>query len=134
MDSQPSAAAFVAWIRSLHERTSYLHLSICACGQPSWQQPCPWCGFYPKGRDQPERERAAKQADAARAHFDALLGARGLFQAYCANWKRVVAYSRDATFAAWVDALPARWNPQYNVVTVADLRAFAALPVLGEAE
>jgi hypothetical protein len=29
---------------------SHFHLSPCGkCTLPSWQQPCPWCGFYPMG-------------------------------------------------------------------------------------
>jgi len=37
-------------IRSLGQHWRYFHLGPCArCGCPSWQQPCPVCGFYPYG-------------------------------------------------------------------------------------
>jgi hypothetical protein len=126
-------AGFIAWVRGLHERTKYFHLGTCACGQPSWQQPCPWCGFYPDyGRPkeaQRETDRAKECADAARVRLDTMGGASGFFLAYCRGFKGVVAYKTDADFRTWADNLRTRrWDPRFNDVTIADIRAYAALP------
>ena len=125
-------ASFITWMRGLHERTKYFHLSTCVCGQPSWQQPCPWCGFYPDhGRpaeSKRETARAEGCADAARARLDAMNGAQGFFLAYRQGFRGVVAYKTAAEFRAWVDGLHTRWDARFNNVTVEDIRAYAALP------
>ena len=36
-------------IRNLGDKFRYFHLSVCVCGAPGWQQPCPVCSYYPRG-------------------------------------------------------------------------------------
>lgn len=53
---------------------SHFHLSPCGrCNLPSWQQPCPWCGFYPMGRAD-----YAKQPQTREDFLRTLQGSTGL--------------------------------------------------------
>jgi hypothetical protein len=45
------AAILPMVIRHLGYHWRHFHLTPCGgCRAPSWQQPCPWCSYYPQGR------------------------------------------------------------------------------------
>jgi hypothetical protein len=91
------------------ERASYFHLSRCACGQPSWQQPCPLCGYYPYGNDPEERERCRRQG-LTKEHWLRRVASHGSIGAwYFSGLKNTVAWAEDTgDFRAKVEALIAK--------------------------
>lgn len=77
------------------QRDSWDHvgsLSQCLCGAPTWQQPCPFCGFYPQG-DDPE-ERARVRGTMTKGEFvKRVEKAGGLVPLWVADKKKSVAYA-----------------------------------------
>lgn len=79
------------------------HLGRCFCGAPSWQQPCPTCGYYPMygttgtswARDSATREAFVRTAE---RHG-------GVAAWYFAEHRRLVAYAKQPDFARRIDAL-----------------------------
>lgn len=99
-------AAYDAAFADERARRGYgcsFHLSRCHCGAPSWQQPCPTCGYYPMygttGTSwQPDS--ATREGFAARArHYG------GVAAWYFAGFRRVVAYEMDPSFRDRIDRL-----------------------------
>jgi hypothetical protein len=79
------------------------HLSRCYCGAPSWQQPCPTCGYYPMygltGTSW-ARDSATREGFVARAERHG-----GVAAWYFAGYRRTVAYTKDWRFAEEIDGL-----------------------------
>jgi hypothetical protein len=78
-------------------KNSSFHLHACGrCDAPSWQQPCPCCGYYPMGNPADEAERAAHALD--RDRYERICEHQeGIGAWYFAGFSRTVAYS-DPTF------------------------------------
>jgi hypothetical protein len=95
------------------------HLSRCYCGAPTWQQPCPSCGFYPMygstgtscARDSATRERFIATAERY----------GGVAAWYFAGYRRTVAYGKDPRFAAKIDRLVASARTWDGVPTPGDV-------------
>jgi hypothetical protein len=98
------------------------HLSRCYCGAPSWQQPCPTCGYYPQyGRTGTSwaRDSATREGFVARADRHG-----GVAAWYFAEYRRTVAYQKDERFAQRIEALVAdarTWPDVPDPGTVWDL-------------
>jgi hypothetical protein len=106
--------AFVERVRAAYDATfpehralrgygCAFHLKRCYCGAPTWQQPCPTCGYYPMygtpgtscKPDSATRERFAARA----RHFG------GVAAWYFAGFRQVVAYAEDPAFRDRIDRL-----------------------------
>ena len=89
--------------------TCSFHLSLCPrCDAPSWQQPCPFCDFYPMG----DRDYNALTPEVKGNYFvpferfEARIKGHVNFTAmYYASKKNVVAYSSDENYKAMVQHL-----------------------------
>lgn len=57
-------------IRNLGDKFRYFHLSVCACGAPGWQQPCPVCSYYPRGDGLRSCRRSVLNPSETRIIFD----------------------------------------------------------------
>lgn len=94
------------------------HLSRCYCGAPTWQQPCPTCGYYPMYGSTGTswaRESATREGFVATAERHG-----GVAAWYFAGYRRTVAYQNDYRFAAKIDRL------------VASAKAWEDVPTAGE--
>lgn len=90
---------------STHGNGCPFHLARCYCGAPSWQQPCPTCGYYPMYGS---TGTSWAPESATREGFVAMARRRGGVAAwYFAGYRRTVAYTADWRFRERIDALVA---------------------------
>jgi hypothetical protein len=95
------------------------HLRRCYCGAPSWQQPCPSCGYYPMYGT---TGTSAAPDSATRERFVARAAAYGGVAAwYFAEFRQVIAYRKDAAFAAKIEALVAEAKGWTDVPTPGEI-------------
>ena len=96
----------VEMVRGMDKKAArYFHLSPCGgCGMPTWQQPCPVCGYYPMGNVSEEQERCRPYQDKGR--WLRLVKRHGSIAAwYWAGRKRTVAWSSNWSFREETEAL-----------------------------
>lgn len=87
------------------------HLFTCACGAPSWQQPCPFCGYYPMGND--AQEFARVKGTTSKARFIQTVRAHGgLIPMWVADKKKTVAYTSDYQYKDAIDRALAKAKRQ----------------------
>jgi hypothetical protein len=105
LDAAADAAEFGG--RDLpHSLTRNFHLFRCVCGAPSYQQPCPSCGYYPMAGDPSCRETARCKGTAVQAHWtSAVERAGGIAAWYLSNYRRTQAWSTVPGFQARIAAL-----------------------------
>jgi len=93
---------FIQAVRDMDERHRYFHLTPCGgCGQPSFQQPCPLCGYYPMGNDPAERERCSGPT-----REDWLRMVRGNVALwYVSRGRRTLSWKTDSMFRESIERL-----------------------------
>lgn len=111
MDADQTVGSAVEAIARLYERSmlapSPLHLAACGgCGGPSFQQPCPLCGFYPMGAD---KGRWHPETSSRRFFCDKVAGSAPQGAGNLATWvlsasRKTVAYAQNPRFREQLDA------------------------------
>lgn len=111
MDADGTIEQAIETIARLHERymlsPSHLHLAACGgCGGPSFQQPCPLCGFYPMGADQGRwyPHSATRHFFCEQVAATAAKGTGNIATWVLSACKTTVAYSQTTAFRQRLDA------------------------------
>lgn len=122
-----------ATIRALGSMCRSFHLGPCVCGAPTYQQPCPNCGFYPMGFD-PAYLKAHQDICADRERWVKTVNRAGNIALwYLLDCNRTLAWEKDPVYRAEVEetrrkAASMQWPEPGLIWDLVHLRASLKLP------